>query len=246
MVARAAAARAAAARAAVAKATKDRATFGQNVAAFVHATKTMPTGHAIAIIDPVQLEGSNDFGKNFFTILAVGAFPPHLLKQGAGRLGRAVKMEKGDLVPVDGYKAVQLASKWHTALASALRSKGKEVLPKAAKDLLHDYKEARNRKLKGVFGDSYDVEKPDQLFQRVETTVKQLAKVDAAKHFLPPYDLAKTPRRRTSQERLASWTPTTRRTPRAGSVLAKYSPTSNTAAGSDAEAADNDDVMNNG
>ena len=31
---------------------------------------------------------------------------------------------------------------------------------------------------------------------------------------------------------------------RAGSVLAKYSPTSNTAAGSDAEAADNDAVMN--
>ena len=152
----------------------------------------MPTGHAIAIIDPVQLEGSNDFGKNFFTILAVGAFPPHLLKQGAGRLGRAVKMEKGDLVPVDGYKAVQLASKWQTALAGALKSKGKEVLPKAANDLLHDYKEARNRQLKALFGDSYDVEKPDQLFQRVETTVKQLAKVDAAKHFSPPHDLAKT------------------------------------------------------
>jgi hypothetical protein len=232
--------------------TKDRATFGQNVAAFVHATKTMPTGHAIAIIDPVQLEGSNDFGKNFFTILAVGAFPPHLLKQGAGRLGRAVKMEKGDLVPVDGYKAVQLASKWHTALASALRSKGKEVLPKAAKDLLHDYKEARNRKLKGVFGDSYDVEKPDQLFQRVETTVKQLAKVDAAKHFSPPHDLAKTYMQavldKNTKEALLTGAfgklnADKKTRARAGSVLAKYSPTSNTAPGSDAEAAAADAVM---
>ena len=232
--------------------TKDRATFGQNLAAFVHATKTMTTGHPIAIIDPVQLEGSNDFGKNFFTILAVGAFPPHLLKQGAGRLGRAVKMEKGDLVPVDGYKAVHLASKWQTALAGALKSKGKEVLPKAANDLLHDYKEARNRKLKGLFGDSYDVEKPDQLFQRVETTVKQLAKVDAAKHFSPPYDLATTYMqavldKNTKEAHLTGafgkLNADKKTRARAGSVLAKYSPTSNTAAGSDAEAADNDAVM---
>ena len=56
----------------------------------------MPTGHPIAIIDPVQLEGSNDFGKNFFTILAVGAFPAALAEAGArAAWARAVKMEKG-------------------------------------------------------------------------------------------------------------------------------------------------------
>ena len=73
--------------------TKDRSTFKRNLADFVDATKTMTTGHPIAFIDPVQFEGSNDFGKNCFAIIAVGAFSPHLLLQGAGRMGRSVKME---------------------------------------------------------------------------------------------------------------------------------------------------------
>eukprot|EP00966_Prymnesium_polylepis_P243687 5635213-Prymnesium_polylepis.1 len=63
----------------------------------------MPSGHPIGFIEPKQLEGNNEFAKNVFTILAVGAFKPHLVKQGAARMNRAVPMEAGDLVPVDGY-----------------------------------------------------------------------------------------------------------------------------------------------
>ena len=156
--------------------TKDSATFKTNLAGLFNATKTMTSGHPIGLIDPGQLEGTNEFGKNCFFIIAVGAFPPHLLKQGAGRLGRSVEMEAGDLVPVDGYKAVHLTTKWQTALTVALKSEG-ETLPTTVNNQLNKYKAARKA----------------TNAEDVETTAKQLVKVDAAMYLPPkPFDLAKT------------------------------------------------------
>ena len=170
--------------------TKDRATFNANLAGFVEATKTMESGHPVGFIEPQQLEGSNDFGKGCFTIITIGNFPPHVLNQGAGRLGRPVPMEVGDHVPVDGYKAIHMASKWQTTLTCALKSKGK-TLPKPVSDLLAKYELKRKDELEELHGD-VDDEDDDPTFDRVKKTAKQLAKIDADKHLLKPYDLAKT------------------------------------------------------
>ena len=173
--------------------TKDRATFNANLAGFHEATTRMPSGHPIGIIEPSQLEGSNEFGKNVFTILAVGDFPPHLLDQGAGRLGRPVPMEAGDLVPADGYKAVHLASKWQPTVRGALKAQVSHTkpLPTAVNQLLAKYEAARKVEVKELFGDVGEDES-DPLYERVATTVKQLAKLDAAARLLDPPDLATT------------------------------------------------------
>ena len=173
--------------------TKDRATFNANLKGFHEATTRMPSGHPIGIIEPSQLEGSNEFGKNMFTILAVGDFPPHLLDQGAGRLGRPVPMEKGDLVPVDGYKAAHLASKWQPAVRGALKAQTSHTkpLPKAANELLTKYEAGRKKELEDLFGDLGE-EETDPLYERVATTAKQLAKLDESKRLLDPPDLATT------------------------------------------------------
>ena len=172
---------------------KDRATFNANLEGFHEATTRMTTGHPIGIIEPSQLEGSNEFGKNMFTILAVGDFPPHLLDQGAGRLGRPVPMEKGDLVPVDGYKAAHLASKWQPAVRGALKAQTSHTkpLPKAANELLTKYEAGRKKELEDLFGDLGE-EETDPLYERVATTAKQLAKLDESKRLLDPPDLATT------------------------------------------------------
>ena len=213
--------------------TKDRVTFQKSLDAFVEATKTMTSGHPIGFIDPAQLEGSNDFGKNCFAIIAVGTFPPHLKDQGAGRLGRPVPMEAGDLVPIDGYKAVHIASKWQTALAGALKSKG-ETLPNQVNGLLKTYEKARKKDMMEVFGEADDDE-PDPVFVRVETTAKQLAKVDAAKHLPKPFELAKTFMEAVLDEEkkekhltaaFGKLSTDLKTRARAGSMLAKYSPTS--------------------
>ena len=173
--------------------TKDRATFNANLKGFREATTRMTSGHPIGIIEPSQLEGSNEFGKNVFTMIAVGDFPPHLLDQGAGRLGRPVPMEEGDLVPVDGYKAVHLASKWQPAVRGALKAQTSHTkpLPKAANELLTKYEAARKEELEDLFGDVGE-EETDPLYERVATTAKQLAKLDESKRLLDPPDLAMT------------------------------------------------------
>ena len=123
--------------------TKDQATFQQNIKDFHSASKSMESGHPIGIIEPSQLEGSNEFGKNVFTIIAIGAFALHLLNQGAGRLARPVPMQAGDLVPVDGYRAVHLASQWQSALVGTLNSKFSQTkpLPESANEALNNYDE---------------------------------------------------------------------------------------------------------
>ena len=109
----------------------------------------MTSGHPIGIIEPSQLEGSNEFGKNVFTIIAIGDFPAYLLSQGAGRLARPVPMVAGDLVPVDGYNAVHLASKWQPALRGALKAKTSHTkpLPVAENELLTKYEAERKEEL---------------------------------------------------------------------------------------------------
>ena len=173
--------------------TKDRATFNANLKGFREATTRMTSGHPIGIIEPSQLEGSNEFGKNVFTMIAVGDFPPHLLDQGAGRLGRPVPMEEGDLVPVDGYKAVHLASKWQPAVRGALKAQTSHTkpLPKAANELLTKYEAGRKKELEDLFGDVGE-EETDPLYDRVATTAKQLAKLDESKRLLDPPDLTMT------------------------------------------------------
>ena len=172
---------------------KDRATFNANLKGFHEATTRMPSGHPIGIIEPSQLEGSNEFGKNVFTVIAIGDFPPDLLEQGAGRLGRPVPMEAGDLVPVDGYKAAHLASKWQPAVRGALKAQTSHTkpLPKAANELLTKYEAGRKKELEDLFGDLGE-EETDPLYERVATTAKQLAKLDESKRLLDPPDLATT------------------------------------------------------
>jgi hypothetical protein len=174
--------------------TKDRATFNANLANFREATTRMTSGHPIGVIEPSQLEGSNEFGKNVFTILAIGDFPRHLLDQGAGRLGRPVPMEAGDLVPDDGYKAVHLASKWQPAVRGALKAQTSHTkpLPKAANKLLTQYEAARKEELEELFGDVGEDDTTDAVYERVATTAKQLAKLDESKRLLDPPDLATT------------------------------------------------------
>ena len=232
--------------------TRDRATFNKNLAGFVDATKTMKNGHPIGVIDPTQLEGSNDFGKNCFSIIAVGAlFKPHLLKQGAGRLGRPVPLEAGDLVPIDGYKAVNITSKWQTALAKALKSKGTS-LPNPVAELLNEYGEGRKKNHEDIFGDDED-EEPDPTLDRIETKAKQLAKVDAAKLFRSPVDglavtfmramLDEDTKEKHLCEAFGKLNLDKKTRTRAGSVLAKYLPTSNVEASDGDGEAGRDAVM---
>ena len=216
-------------------ATKDRATFVKNMTDFVDATKTMKNGHPIGVIDPTQLEGSNDFGKNCFAIIAVGAFLPHLLKQGTGRLARPVALEAGDLVPIDGYKAVNIASKWQTALAKALKSRGASLLPNPVAELLNQYEGDRKKTHAELFGDDEEDE-PDSTFDRVKMKAEQLAKVDAAKRFRSPFDglavtfmramLDEDTKEKHLCEAFGKLNLDKKTRARAGSVLAKYSPTS--------------------
>ena len=169
--------------------TKDRATFQRNMTGFVHATKHMTSGHPIGIIEPSQMEGSNEFGKNVSTIIAIGDFASHLLNQGAGRLARPVPMEAGDLVPVDGYKAVHLASKWQSALVGALKSKVSHTkpLPAAAAKALDEYEAESRCQFESLFGEE-DNDEEDPVFERVATATKQFAKLDAAKRLPAPYN----------------------------------------------------------
>jgi hypothetical protein len=172
--------------------TKDRATFNANLAGFHAATTRMTSGHPIGIIEPSQLEGSNEFGKNVFAILAIGDFPLHLLNQGAGRLARPVPLEAGDLVPVDGYNAVHLASKWQPAVRGALKAKTShsKPLPEAVNKLLTEYEAERKDELEELFGEDEEDE-ADTVYERVVTTAKQLVKLDAARR-LCLCDLATT------------------------------------------------------
>ena len=153
----------------------------------------MTSGHPIGVIEPSQLEGSNEFGKNVFTILAIGDFPRHLLDQGAGRLGRPVPMEAGDLVPVDGYNAVHLASKWQPAVRGALKAQTSHTkpLPEAANELLTQYEAARKEELEELFGEAEE-EEVDTVYEYVATTAKQLVKLDESTRLLDPPDLATT------------------------------------------------------
>ena len=228
--------------------TKDRATFNANLKGFHEATTRMTSGHPIGIIEPSQLEGSNEFGKNVFTMIAVGDFPPHLLDQGAGRLGRPVPMEEGDLVPVDGYKAVHLASKWQPAVRGALKAQTSHTkpLPKAANELLTQYEAARKEELEELFGDVGD-DDTDPLYERVATTAKQFAKLDESTRLLDPRDLATTylgamlnDEKKEALLEMAfgkKLDEGCEKRDRAGSVLAKYAPVS--AVASDEE----DEVM---
>lgn len=174
--------------------TKDRATLDANIAAFHEATTRMKSGHPIGFMEPSQLEGSDEFGKNVFAMLAIGAFQPHLLNQGAGRMGRPVTMKAGDLVPVGGYKAVHLASSWQTKLGGALLKASlseADALPDREAKLLTDYKAARKKEREELFGE-LDGDEPDPVLERVAATAKKLAKIDASKHLSEPFDLAKT------------------------------------------------------
>ena len=173
--------------------TKDPATFNANLADFHKATTRMTDGHPIGIIEPSQLEGSNEFGKNVFTILAIGDFPSYLLSHGAGRLGRPVPMEAGDLVPVNGYNAVHLASKWQPAVRGALKAKTSHTksLPVSENELLTQYEAKRKEELEKLVGEAGEDE-TDPVCERVATSAKQLAKLDAAMHLLDPSDLATT------------------------------------------------------
>ena len=173
--------------------TKDRATFNNNLADFHAATTRMTSGHNIGIIEPSQLEGSNEFGKNVFTILAIGDFPSYLLSQGVGRLARPVPMEAGDLVPVNGYHAVHLASKWQPAVRGALKAKTSHTksLPVSENELLTQYEAKRKEELEKLVGEAGEDE-TDPVCERVATSAKQLAKLDAAMHLLDPSDLATT------------------------------------------------------
>ena len=154
-------------------ATKDRATFNANLAGFHEATTRMESGHPIGVIEPSQLEGSNEFGKNVFTILAIGDFPRHLLDQGAGRLGRPVPMEAGDLVPVDGYKAVHLASKWQPVVRGALKAKTSHAkpLPEPVNELLTQYELERKQELEEFFGEA-EGDETDPEYGRVATSAE--------------------------------------------------------------------------
>ena len=173
--------------------TKDRATFNANLADFHKATTRMTSGHPIGIIEPSQLEGSNEFGKNVFAIIAIGDFQAYLLGQGAGRLARPVLMEAGDLVPVDDYKAVHLASKWQPAVRGAFKAKTSHTkpLPEEANELLTKYEAARKEEIEEIFGEAEE-EEADPVYERVATTTKQLVKLDAAMCLLEPRDLATT------------------------------------------------------
>jgi hypothetical protein len=102
-------------------------------------------------------------------------------------------MEEGNLVPVDGYKAVHLASKWQPAVRGALKAQTSHTkpLPKAANELLTKYEAGRKKELEDLFGDVGE-EETDPLYDRVATTAKQLAKLDESKRLLDPPDLTMT------------------------------------------------------
>ena len=231
--------------------TKDPATFNANLAGFHAATTRMTSGHNIGIIEPSQLEGSNEFGKNVFTILAIGDFPSYLLSQGAGRLARPVPMVAGDLVPVDGYNAVHLASKWQSAVRGALKARTSHTkpLPVAENELLTKYEAERKEELEELFGEAEEDE-TDTVYERVATSAKQLVKLDAAMCLLEPCDLATTYLGAVlddeKKEALLAQAFGKKlgdeggaKRDRAGSVLAKYAPSSVVAPDEDKE----DEVM---
>lgn len=182
-------------------ATTDRGAFHKNMAGFMKATRASggELHHPIGVIDPSQLESCNDFGKGCFNLVAVGALASQLLVQGPGRLGRAVPMEEGDVVPVDGYTAHHLSSKWQTTLATVFSRKpgAKESLAKPCQELLEKYEEKRKpeyaREMREDWGLEDEDEWPeDPLVERAACTAKQLHKVDKAKLLLAPHTLAKT------------------------------------------------------
>ena len=229
--------------------TKDRATVNALLAGFRDATTRMSAGHPIGIIEPSQLEGSNEFGKNVFSILAVGDFQKHLLDQGAGRLGRSVPMEAGDLVPVDGYKAVHIASKWQPGMRDALKSRVSvsKALPEDAVALMNKFEEQRSTDMKELFGEDDDT--ADPFLERVATTAKQLAKLDEAARLLAPHNLANAyleailddkKKEEHLQKAFGKLTDDGAKRDRTESVLAKYLPSSSVA--SQAEE-DNDNIM---
>ena len=118
--------------------------------------------------------------------------------------------------------------------------------------MLNKYGEDRKKNHEDIFGDDEEDE-PDPTLDRIETTAKQLAKVDAAKLFRSPVDglavtfmramLDEDTKEKHLCEAFGKLNLDKKTRTRAGSVLAKYLPTSNVEASDGDGEAGRDAVM---